>query len=137
MSLKMKLSVLLAAVALLAADKKDPDPEPPKKTPPKADVRGKVKSFATFRVVDGGQVARLRIEGKKEKDTKYAKASVIIMTTTKLYIWKGGKKVPAKIGDIDRDATVQCIFAGAVAGPNPQRVRLKELLILPPAKAKK
>ena len=120
-------ALFLASLALAGADKKDPAPEPATKAPPKADVRGEVKQ-----IQPQGKLTRLLIEGKKEKDTQYARAIAYLERDGKVYAWKDGKKVAAKISDIKVGSRVQCVFNGDLRAHG-----TKEILILPPVKAKK
>ncbi len=126
MSSKVKALLLAAALALLGADRSEP--EPVRKAPPKADVRGKVTSVVGLRARD--LVGRIRVEGVKEKDTQYDKAVVTIPSKAKLYRWVGGKKVPAKFGEIKVGSKVQCVFDGPVAESYPVQARAGEVLIL-------
>ena len=76
------------------------------------------------------------VEGKKEKDTGYDKASVTIRTGAKIYWWKGGKKVEAKFSDIKDGCVVQCLFVGGVRESYPVQATAGEVLILSAPKKK-
>ena len=118
--------LLLALALLMGADKAEPEPKPAK--PPKADIRGTAKDVAGLRA--RGLVGRMLVEGKKEKDTGYDKASVTIRTGAKIYWWKGGKKVEAKFSDIKDGCVVQCLFVGPVDTSLPVKALASEVLIL-------
>src|SRR5215207_6482255 len=125
MKIKALLAVAaLAMVGLVWADKSEP--EPAKKAPPKADIRGKVSGVAALRA--RGLVGRMSVDGKKEKDTEYDRASVTLTSTTKFYKWVGGKKKDAKFGDIKKGSVVQCNFVGPVAESYPVQAKAGEVL---------
>jgi hypothetical protein len=105
----------------------DVNPEPAK-APPKADVRGKVTTLVGLRAK--GLVGRIRVEGVKEKDTRYSAAVVTIPSEAKIYLWVDGKKKDAKFADVKRDAKVQCVFTGAVKQSSPVQATAGEVLIL-------
>lgn len=130
-----KWSMLLVAVALLGADKKEPPAEPATKAPPKASIRGTIKSVSAVR--RKGAVGVLSIDGKKEKDTQYDKATVTLVTGVKIYKWEDGKKKAAKFEDLKVGCVVQCDFSGPVRESYPVQSDTKEVLILSTPKAKK
>lgn len=134
MSMALKsLALFLFALALVAAD----EPEPKKKkdvAPPKADVRGEVKSVTFLRAKD--LVANILVEGAKEKDTGHDKASVTLTNATKVYAWADGKKVEAKAADLKQGCRVQCVFTGPVAESYPVQARASEVVILAEPKKK-
>jgi beta-N-acetylhexosaminidase len=128
----MKAGLLFVALALVAADKSEPEPK--KVAPPKADVRGVVKRVTGLR--GKGLVGNLLVEGAKEKDTQYDKASVTLTSETKIYRWKDGKKAEAKFGDVKEGCKVQCVFTGPVAESYPVQAKASEVIILEDAKKK-
>src|SRR4051794_23105315 len=105
---RLMLAALLMASMVLAQDKKDKDPEPKAGGPPKADIRGKVTNVYGLKA--RGFVGAMQIEGVKEKDTAYDKASVKVPTTAKVYRLKGDKKTEAKFSDIKKGDKVQATF---------------------------
>jgi beta-N-acetylhexosaminidase len=129
MSAKIKYFLLLAALALLAADKSEPEPAT---KPPKADIRGKVTAVAALRAQ--GLVGRISVEGAKEKDTEHDKASVTLTSKTKILKWEGGKKKKATFADIKKGTKVQCVFVGPVLESYPVQAKAGEVLILAAAK---
>lgn len=126
MSHVWKIALVSVVVVLTGADKAEPEPRPVK--PPKADVRGTVKSVSALRA--RGLIGRMLIEGKKEADTGHDKASVTILAGATIEKWVGGKKVKAKFDDIKPGCVVQCVFTGPVAESYPVQARTKEVLIL-------
>jgi hypothetical protein len=132
MSIAMKTLLVLVVVAILGGDKDDPEPA---KAPPKADIRGKVTTVAALKAK--GLVGRIRVEGKKEKDTGYDDAMVTIPSTAKIYLWEAGKKKDAKFSDIKRGTRVQCVFTGPVTRSIPPQARASEVLILEQPKKEK
>ncbi len=122
----LRLMALAAAALSLAADV-----EPAAKLP-KADVRGVVKDVGGLRAKD--YVGRMTVEGKKEADTSYDAAVVLMKNDTKFYRWAGGKKTEAKFGDIANGCTVQCVFTGGVDDSKPVQAQASEVIILAPAK---
>ena len=133
MKTMLKAALLfVVALALVAAD----EAEPKKKldaTPPKADVRGLVTSVNALKGKD--LVGKIRVEGKREKDTGYDKALVTLTTATKIYFWDGEKK-EAKFTDLKAGIKVQCTFTGTVLESYPVQARASEVLILPEEKKK-
>ena len=133
MKSKAFLAVLaLAVIGTVSADKTDP--EPAKKAPPKADIRGKVSSVTALRAQ--GLVGAISVDGKKEKDTQYDKASVKLTSSTKFYKWVDGKKKDAKFSDVKEGSKVQCVFTGPVAESYPVQATASELIILEEPKKK-
>jgi beta-N-acetylhexosaminidase len=133
MSTSLRAGVLFAAaLALVAADKAEPEPK--KVAPPKADVRGEVKKVTGLRAKD--LVGNVLVEGSKEKDTQHDKASVTLTSKTKIYLWADGKKKDAKFTDVKEGSKVQCVFTGPVAESYPVQARASEVIILEEPKKK-
>jgi hypothetical protein len=126
------VSLFVVALALVAADKTEPEPK--KVAPPKADVRGEVTKVVGLRAKD--RVGNVLVEGAKEKDTQYDKASVTLSSTTKFYKWVDGKKKDAKFADVKEGCKVQCVFTGPVAESYPVQATASELIILEEPKKK-
>jgi hypothetical protein len=124
----------MMALAALAAFALGAEPEPKAEAPPKAAIRGVVKTVTGVKIK--GLVGRMMVEGMKEKDTGYDKASVSILTGAKFYFWKDGKKEEAKFKDIVRGCVVQCDFTGKVLESYPVQARTMEVLILSVPKKK-
>lgn len=124
---------LLIVTAVLAQDKKDPEPKPD--GPGKADIRGKVTNV--YGIKARGLVGGLLIEGVQEKDTGYDRASVKVPTTAKVYRFKGGKKTEVKFADIKKGDRVQATFVGPVAESYPVQATAGEVVILDEKKAEK
>jgi beta-N-acetylhexosaminidase len=120
-----KIALLSVVVFVVGADKKEPETKAAK--PPKADVRGTVKTVTALRAKGG---VSLLIEGKKEKDTGYDKASVSVLAGATVEKWVDGKKVKAKVSDIKVGCKVQCVFSGPVLESLPVQASAKEVLIL-------
>ncbi len=120
------LALLLATMPALA----DPSPEPEPPSPGKADVRGPVKAFKMGKA-GASSVGMLMIDGKKEADTKYDKAVVRLEAGARVFAWKGGKKVEAKLEDIKAGTRVQITFDGPLKDAKSMVVgSAKEVLIL-------
>ena len=133
--MKFKALLIAASVAIVGlvyADKTEP--EPVKKAPPKASIRGKVSSVAALRAK--GLVGAISVDGKKETDTEYDRARITLTDKTKFYKWVEGKKKDAKFADIKKDSIVQCVFTGPVAESYPVQARASEVLILEEPKKK-
>ncbi len=125
-----RLALVAVIASLLGADKVEPDPV----KPPKADIRGEVKSVAA---VDAKAfIGRMMIDGKKEADTMYDKASVTVLRGAKIKKWVGGKAAEAKFEDIKVGCKIQCVFTGPVAESYPVQARTMEVLILESPKKK-
>jgi beta-N-acetylhexosaminidase len=132
--MKRLMAGVLAVVAVALMAPEDPEPKKKDEPPPKADVRGEVKSVTGLKAKD--LVANILVEGAKEKDTQHDKASVTLTNATKVYVWAGGKKREAKLGDVKQGVTVQCTFTGPVLESYPVQARAAEVLILEQPKKK-
>jgi hypothetical protein len=130
---KAFLLVAALAVAGLVCARAD-DPEPAKKAPPKASIRGKVSSLTVVKAKR--LVGVMSVDGKKEKDTEHDRASVKLTPTTKFYKWVDGKKKDAKVADVKKGSVVQCNFVGPVAESYPVQATAGEVLILEEPKKK-
>lgn len=124
----VRMSLLLAALVLVAADKE--------LAPEKADVRGKITTVRESDAVakKAGNLGSILIEGTKDKDTSYDKASVRITDKTKIEKIDGKEKKAAKFEDLKKGAKVQAVFTGPVAESYPVQATAKEVLILGEAK---
>jgi Protein of unknown function (DUF3221) len=131
--MKLKALLLVAVLAAVVCARAD-DPEPAKKAPPKASIRGKVSSVTAVKVK--GLVGRMSVDGKKEKDTEHDRASVKLTPTTKFYKWVDGKKKDAKFADVKKGSVVQCTFVGPVLESYPVQATAGEVLILEEPKKK-
>ena len=118
--------LMWAAFLIWGADKAEPEPKPV--APPKADIRGTVSEVSGLKA--RGLIGRMLVEGKKEKDTQYDKASVTLPMGVKIHKWQGGKKVEVAFKDIVPGCVVQCVFDGPVAESYPVQARASEVLIL-------
>src|SRR5262245_54643006 len=117
---------LLAALAAGGVRYAAADPEPPGK----ADVRGSVAnvSAANDDAKKPGTPGTVLVEGAKEKDTQYDKASVRITEKTKIEKLVGKERKPAKFEDLKKGAKVQASFTGPVAESYPVQATAKDVL---------
>lgn len=102
----------------------------------KADVRGMVTnvSAANEEAKKKGILGSILVEGAKEKDTSYDKASIRVTDKTKIEKLVGKERKPAKFDDLKKGAKVQALFTGPVAESYPVQAAAKEILILEEAK---
>jgi beta-N-acetylhexosaminidase len=96
--------------------------------PAKVDIRGKLTDV---KVVPGGlTVGVVLVEGTKEKDTSYDKASVRVIVMTKIEKVDGKKRKAAKWVDLKKGCKVEVVFDGPVAQSLPVKADAKSILIL-------
>jgi len=102
----------------------------------KADIRGMVTnmSAANEEAKKKGILGSVLVEGAKEKDTSYDKASICVTDKTKIEKLVGKERKPAKFEDLKKGAKVQALFTGPVAESYPVQAAAKEILILEEAK---
>jgi hypothetical protein len=124
----------LVAALVFAARAEKPEPEPKDPAPPKADVRGTARDVVAIKL--GSIVRQLSVDGKKEKDTQHDRARVFVPKRARIYLWKGGKKVEAKLTDVVDGCVVQCVFAGLMDTSLPVGAIASEVLILSVPKKK-
>jgi beta-N-acetylhexosaminidase len=102
----------------------------------KADIRGMVTnvSAANEEAKKKGTLGSILVEGAKEKDTTFDKASIRVTDKTKIEKLVGKERKPAKFDDLKKGAKVQALFTGPVAESYPVQAMAKEILILEEAK---
>ena len=100
--------------------------------PARADIRGAITEVNLLDepAQKGGVLGSVLIEGVREKDTRYDKASVRITKKTTLTKRAGKERVPAKLADLKKGAKVQATFTGPVAESFPVQATAREILIL-------
>ena len=102
----------------------------------KADIRGRVtnQTAAGEEARKKGVLGTVLIEGAKEKDTGFDKASVRVTDKTKIEKLDGKERKPAKFEDLKKGARVQAVFTGPVAESYPVQATAGAVLILEEAK---
>jgi hypothetical protein len=80
---------------------------------------------------------RMLVEGKKEKDTDYDKASVTITKDTMILRAEGELLKPAKLEDIKVGMILEITFKGPVAESYPVQAKAGKVVILPKEEKKK
>ncbi len=124
------LALMLALAFAGAGAAPSPEPEP---SPGKADVRGVVSGLSIYNPaakVKTPYCGHMLVEGKKERDTAHASASVRILKSAGIFRWVGGKKVSADIKQIKDGCRVQCVFSGDVGKTDPVTASASEVVIL-------
>jgi beta-N-acetylhexosaminidase len=121
----LALAVVLAAGAGLAAG-----------DPAKVDIRGKVTKVmpADAEGKKRGLVGVVMVEGTKDKDTGYDKASVKVTEKTSLKKRVGKDLKDAKFEDVKEGTKVEAVFTGPVLQSFPVQATAKEVVILEEAK---
>ena len=92
------------------------------------DIRGKINSIV--KINEGKTLGVISVEGKKEKDTKFDKAGVIIEKDTKISKLIGNKKKKSDFKALKMDQKVDIRFAGPVMESDPIQAKAAELVIL-------
>ncbi len=113
------LGVSLAAASILAAEPAN-----------KVHIRGEITSVTPFDDKAKPILGSIRVEGAKEKDTDYDKASVRITKDTKIEIVTGKESKPGKFEDLQKGVKVECVFTGPVAESYPVQATAKSVSIL-------
>ena len=70
------------------------------------------------------------VEGSKESDTQYDKASVSVPKKAKMYAMADGKKKKASVSDLKSGQRVEIVFAGPAQETYPVQAEAKEVVIL-------
>lgn len=125
-----KLSVLAPVLALASVAAAGPKAKPE----PAFGVRGKIEKIIPpdERQAKNGQVGRVHIIGKKEKDTETDQAVAIVMADTGLLRVEKGKRVPVRFEELKAGQRVEVRFK---PGPRiliyPTQAAATELVVLP------
>jgi beta-N-acetylhexosaminidase len=98
----------------------------------KVDIRGVITNVraAEAEAKKQGTLGWIRVEGVKEKDTAYDKASVRITDKTRIEKLAGKEKKAAAFGELKQGVRVQAVFTGPVAESYPVQATAKEVLIV-------
>lgn len=104
------------------------DPAQPK--PEKMDIRGSLTRVSPEKNPQGKVVGSVSIDGVKEKDTEYDRASVRVTSTTRIFKVVAGKRVAATFEDCKMGARVEARFVGPVAESYPVQATAGVLVIL-------
>jgi len=91
-------------------------------------IRGEVIATGELPNEKGGSL--MLVEGKKEEDTKYEKASVRVPKSAKVYIMEGEKRKKASPADLKSGQRVEIKFTGEVAEADPVQAEAGEVVIL-------
>jgi hypothetical protein len=122
----------LFAVAILALAANDPnDPEPPGGKLPKADVRGQITSVSLLKAAG---TTRVLVTGVKEADTEFPNGTITLTATTKIFKWNNGRKVAAKVEDLNVGVRVQCLVTRIGKSKIRAIGTADEIIILPAVK---
>jgi hypothetical protein len=89
-------------------------------------IRGKIVAVGDS---EDGKGRTALVEGAKDKDTKYDKASVTIPADAKLYILKDGKKQATDVASLKSGQVVEISFAGEVMATSPVQGTAKQVVI--------
>jgi beta-N-acetylhexosaminidase len=102
----------------------------------KADIRGSVTKItpANDDAKKRGLMGVVMVEGTKEKDTAYDKASIKITDKTTLKKVVGKERKDAKFEDLKQGCKVAATFTGPVLQSYPVQATAKEVIILEDAK---
>ena len=121
------LGLLALALPLTSAGQGDAD---------KVDIRGLITQASPAKedAQKKGLLGSIRVEGAKEKDIGYDKASVRVTDKTKIEKLVGKERKPARFDDLKKGCKVQALFTGPVAESYPVQATAKEILILEEAK---
>jgi endonuclease/exonuclease/phosphatase family metal-dependent hydrolase len=93
------------------------------------DIRGKITHVR--REKTGGQlIGTLLVEGTKEADTKYDKASVKVTNETQIFILKDKKREAASFDKLEVGDRVEARFKGPVMKSYPVKATASEIVIL-------
>jgi hypothetical protein len=111
------VSICLAAPALFAAD-----------------IRGEITNVQAA-ANNPNSVGFIRVEGNKERDTQFDKASIRVTPRTAIFKIGDGKKVAAKFSEFKVGQTVEATFTGPVAESYPVQATASEIVILKSADA--
>ncbi|PWA09996.1 DUF3221 domain-containing protein [Pueribacillus theae] len=90
-------------------------------------IRGTIEEVEELKGVEGKQIL---VEGEKEKDTEYDKASVKVTEDTKVFSLKDGEKVKALMQELQKGLLVEVIFVGSVAESYPVQATASQIIIL-------
>jgi hypothetical protein len=117
------LALVLGTLGLLAGCG-EPEPEPVT-----ADIRGVITAL-TPAGEPGGGLGSVRIEGAKQPDTRYDKASVRITSETRVFQQLGDFCRPLTFADLALGDKVEASFTGPVAESYPVQATASEVVIL-------
>jgi hypothetical protein len=114
----------LAAVVLLSPALADEKGE-------KVSIRGSLASAGGSSEEDkkAGLLGTLLVEGKKDKDTEYDKATVKVTKATKIYKEVGGELREASFDDLKGGVKVEIWFRGPVAESFPVMATAGKIVI--------
>lgn len=117
------LALMLGGLALLAGCD-GPEPEPVT-----IDIRGVITAL-TPAGEPGAGLGSVRIEGAKQPDTRYDKASVRITSETRVFQQLGDFRRPLTFADLALGDKVEARFTGPVAESYPVQATASEVVIL-------
>jgi hypothetical protein len=136
---RLQPALLIAVLVVLTACSMPlpaPAAPPPETAPPpaagtdqavKVDIRGRV--VQAHRNAQGEPpVGTIVVEGPVEADTRYARASILVDRSSKVFVGRGGKR--AAFAFIHSGDLVEVTFAGAVAESDPVKATAAEVVIL-------
>jgi len=95
------------------------------------DVRGTITHLSRTEGEDRDKVlGRVFIEGAKEPDTQYEKASVMIRAETKLFVKRGKERKSTEFATLKEGQKVEASFSGPVAESYPVQATAAEITII-------
>ncbi|MBE9572285.1 MAG: DUF3221 domain-containing protein [Proteobacteria bacterium] len=97
-----------------------------------ADIRGTITNIHRVDAQKGekGFIGSIRIEGVREEDTKFCKASVIITDKTRIFEQKGRDRYRVTFETLKIGQKVEARFTGPVAQSYPVQANALEIVIL-------
>ena len=123
----MRLSAVFAGLAVVALAQVAPAQGDEKKV----SIRGSLASAgqASEEEKKTGLLGNLLVEGKKDKDTEYDKATVKVTKGTKIYRQVGGELREASFDDLKGGVKVEIWFQGPVAESFPVMATAGKIVI--------
>lgn len=89
-------------------------------------IRGSVIAVGDY---DEGKGRLILVEGTKESDTQYDKASITVPKNAKMYAMTDGKKKKASVTELRSGQRVEVVFTGPVRESYPVQAEAKEVVI--------
>jgi beta-N-acetylhexosaminidase len=90
-------------------------------------IRGKIVTLDALQGIEG---KRIMVEGLKENDTDYDKASIKVTNSTKMFRLEEGKTVKVSMDELKLGQQVEVVFVGPVAESYPVQATAGQIVIL-------
>lgn len=94
------------------------------------DIRGAITHLHSAQGESGKSLGSVLIEGVKESDTQFDKASVQVTTETKLFIKQGKERRATEFAALKEGQKVEASFSGPVMESYPPQATAAEITIL-------